>query len=84
MVKRVVKDHIDDGASQTVYLSVGLDGDFSYHSLQLRLFLCVFLIVVDGRLKGLVQISGEWSAMVIGELSPVSRYGIVPTARGIF
>jgi hypothetical protein len=44
----------------------------------------VFLIVVDGRLKGLVQISGEWSAMVIGELSPVSRYGIVPTARGIF
>jgi hypothetical protein len=28
--------------------------------LQLRLFLCVLLIVVDGRLKGLVEISCDW------------------------
>lgn len=49
----------------------------------MRLFLWVFLIVVDGRLKGLVQILCEWPGTWLGDVSLWSWHGALSARKGL-
>lgn len=61
-------------------VSMKKEGFGSIDSLQLRLLLCVFLIILEGKVKGLVQMLRAWSIAWGGGGGDSPRWE--PTASG--